>query len=106
MSDTVENKRAGRDKELRGKVKNALARFESVFNKPLSTEVLNEFLDYCETQNRIQFLRDRVGDLSDQDVKFLRELINENGASSETEVTVADDDLEEISDSDLENLSA
>lgn len=106
MGDTVENKRAGRDKELRGKIKSALDRYEAVFGKPLSTEVLHEFLDESEKNNRIQFLKDRVGVLSDQDVKYLRELLDENKGSPETELTVADDDLDEISESDLENLSA
>lgn len=106
-----ENKRAGRDKELRKKMRAALDRYESVFGKPLSAKVLNEFLDESEKRNRLTFLTDRIGVLADQDVKYLRELVNENVASPETELSVdvteeSVQQIEEIDDINLDDLSA
>ncbi len=98
--NSVESRRAGRDKELRTKLKNVLDRFEAVFNKPLSVDVLHEFLDESEKHNRIQFLKDRIGVLSDQDVSFLRNVLSENSGTHETELVVADE-IEELTEDDL-----
>ncbi len=72
------NKRAGREEELRRKVKETIDRYESVFNVPLSTEALESFLNYSEENNRNVFLTGRIGVLSDMDVKYLRNVLKEN----------------------------
>lgn len=110
MATSLENKRAGREDELRTKLKDTLQRFEHVFNKPLTTTVLKEFLDESEKWNRLNFLKDRMGVLSDMDVKYLRNILKENVAASTKEVAVDDKALEDISDididDDIEELSA
>lgn len=105
------NKRAGREEELRKKVKDVIERYEAVFGKPLTTEALKEFLDYSEKQNRITFLVDRVGVLSDMDVEYLRHVLKENVKGSKIKDPLPDEDaledLEDVSDEELlEDLSA
>lgn len=83
MATSPENRRAGREEELRKKAKEAIKRYEDVFAKPLSTALLKEFLDWSEQQTRLTFLRDRLGVLSDTDVRYLRNFLKENGAVDE-----------------------
>lgn len=111
MAESVENKRAGREKELRGKLKETLTRFEDVFGRVLSPSVLKEFLDESEKHNRISFLRDRMGMLSDMDVQYLRNILKENvleddskyskDAAKNNEVS-----LDEVDDIDFDDLNA
>ena len=79
---SAENRRAGREDELRKKLKATVQRYEDVFAKPLTTSVLKEFLDDCEHHNKMTFLRDRMGLLSDQDVAYLRNVLKENVANA------------------------
>lgn len=99
MADPIENKRLGREQELRLKMKAALDRYEAVFGKPLSVQFLSQYLTDAEKNNKYVFLKDRVGELSDQDVKFLRFILAENSSAPETEVKVVTDE-----DNTLENL--
>lgn len=105
MAESLENKRAGREQELRNKLKATVNRYEDVFAKPLTTSVLKEFLDESEKNNRMVFLRDRMGMLSDQDVNYLRNVLKENVAGSSAPVKAAPkevelDDVEDISELD------
>ena len=70
MAQSLENKRAGREEELRKKLKAAIERYETVFATPLSTQTLLEFLEYSAQQERMKFLVDRVGVLSLMDVNL------------------------------------
>lgn len=106
-----ENKRAGREEELRKKVKECIERYESVFGTPLTTEALKSFLDYSEADNRNIFLRGRIGVLSDTDVGYLRLVLKENAKGTKIKDPLPDEDaledLEDISDDELlEDLSA
>ncbi len=103
-----ENKRIGRESELRKKVKDAMQRHVDVFGKELTVEGLREFLDESEKQNRLTFLRDRIGMLSDLDVKFIRDVLKgSKGANIAVVDTESLDELDEISDDDeLRELSA
>lgn len=104
MVKSLENKRAGRESELRKKLKASLSRYEDVFKKPLSVNALEEFLDESEKNNRLVFLKDRIGVLSDQDVKYLRDFLKEQG-KGEVEVEVGDSDsLEELSEIDDDDI--
>lgn len=94
---STENKRAGREKELRQKVRDATDRFESVFGRPLSVGVLREFLDESRKHNRLVFLKDRVGILSDADVDFLENVLKENSKQPESKLqTLVDDQPEDV----------
>lgn len=95
------NKRIGREKELKKKIKAAIDRYETVFGKPLSAGALKEFCDYCEKENRMVFLRDRIGRLSDVDSTFIRGLLKETAASNEVQPRIDTEDLEEVDDEDL-----
>ena len=101
-----ENKRAGREEELRRKVKEVIERYESVFGAPLTTEAFKAFLDYSEAQNRNTFLVDRVGVLSDMDVKYLRNVLKENKEGTRIKDPLPDEDaldaLDELDDVDEE----
>lgn len=97
----AENKRAGREDELRKKLKAACDRYESVFGKPLGVAELKDFLDFSEAQNKRVFLTDRIGVLSDQDVAYLRNVLKENVSTSPAQpvqVATAEDvdSIEEI----------
>jgi hypothetical protein len=104
-----ENKRAGREEELRKKIKEVIERYESVFGSPLTTEALKDFLDYSEAQNRNTFLVDRVGVLSDMDVKYLRNVLKENKKGTRIKDPLPDvdalSDLDDVED-ELADLSA
>ena len=107
MAESLENRRAGREEELSKKLKLAVDRFESVFSKPLTVKVILEYLAHEEFRNRVKFLRDRIGELTDADVGFLRKLIAHSGAAPEVVPDMVDADqlsLDEI-DGDEENSS-
>jgi len=99
-----ENKRIGRETELRKKVKETADRFEGVFGKPLSPKILNEFLDHSEKHNRNQFLVDKIGVLSDADVHFLRSVLKENvsdkSMEEESEAPAGQVDIDDLDDLD------
>lgn len=101
MSQSLENKRAGREQELRVKMKGAIERFESVFGRALSAVVLKEFLDESEKHNRISFLRDRMGVLSDVDVGYLRNVLKENLKSPSTSIVTGDTTEDEVDSDEL-----
>lgn len=112
MTDSVENRRIGREKELKDKLKSAAERYEGIFGKPLSVKVLTEFLDHSERQNWITFLKSRIGEpLSDVDIKYLRDIVRSTmGSDSPSEGRVAlaqhvDDDLDDL-DIDPTDLNA
>lgn len=96
--DPIENKRLGRENELRVKLKAALDRYEAVFGKPLSVSFLSEYLTDAEKQNKYIFLKDRIGMLSDQDVKYLRFVLAENKSAPDHEVKVATEDETDLSE--------
>ena len=105
------NKRIGRETELRKKIKDTADRFEGVFGKPLSPKILHQFLDHSEEHNRNQFLVDKIGVLSDADVHFLRSVLKENVSSASAEEDVEEspeqvdiDDLEDL-DTDIHDLA-
>lgn len=100
MADAIENKRVGRENELRQKLKDTVKRFEDVFAKPLSTVVLKEFLDESEKNNRMIFLKDRMGQLSDADVNYLRNVLKENVVSTTKAAVVSSDELDDVDDVD------
>ena len=105
----TENKRAGREDELRRKVKESIERYESVFGVPLTTEALKAFLDYSEEHNRNTFLVARIGVLSDADVGYLRNVLKENAKGTKLKDPLPDvDALSELDDVDdqLEEFSA
>lgn len=102
MAESLENKRAGREQELRNKLKATVNRYEDVFAKPLTTSVLKEFLDESEKNNRMVFLRDRMGMLSDQDVNYLRNVLKENVAGSSAPVNAAP---KEVDFGDVDDIS-
>lgn len=99
-----ENKRAGRETELRQKVKDCIERYEDVFGKPLTTEALKKFLDYSEEQNRNIFLTGRIGVLSDMDIVYLRRVLKENVKGTKIKDPLPDEslsDLDEVDEADL-----
>ena len=104
-SNVSVNRRLGREKELRKKMRLALERFESVFAKPLSVNVIKEFLDHSEKQNRLVFLTDRLGVLSDQDVAYVRTLLKEVTVSPELQPELPTEEIEEITE-DMEDFTS
>jgi len=90
------NKRVGRERELRKKLREAVDRYELTFHKPLSPLVLKEFLVESKKHNQLVFLRDRVGVLSDQDCDYLMHILKENPVNESTvPVQVALDELDD-----------
>lgn len=105
----TDNKRSGREKELRKKIRNAMERYESVFGKPLSAGIIEEFLDESEKHNRITFLKDRVGLLSDWDVDYIRKVLKAGAKSPEVvpEIEDVEEEKEDVQEElDLEDESA
>lgn len=110
MAKSNENKRLGREKELRRKMRDCMDRFESVFGKPLSTGIILEFLDESEKHNRLTFLKDRIGLLSDWDVEYIRTVLKAASKSPELVPDIEDAESDEGDDDqvelDLEDESA
>lgn len=96
LSETTINKRAGRDAELREKLKATQDRYEEVFGKPLSLIALKDFLDDSEKQNKFNFLRDRLGVLSDLDVSYLRNVLKENVVNKTVPASNESPDLDDV----------
>lgn len=113
VSDSI-NKRAGREKEIRKKIRQAIDRYELAFGKPLSPAVLKEFLVRSKQENQFVFLRDRVGVLSDQDCEYAMQILQENPVNETTvpvQVAVAELDEgslevpeEDFNDDELDDL--
>lgn len=100
MATSVENRRAGREEELRSKLKATVARYEDVFGKSLTAGGLKEFLDESEKRNRLSFLTDRLGMLSDVDISYLRNILKENIVGSDR-VKQVEVDVDDVDTSDL-----
>ena len=93
-----ENKREGRETELRKRVKECIERYESVFGKPLPTEALKFFLDESEKDNRNEFLRSRIGVLSDMDITYLRRVLKENVKGTKLKDPLSEEEIPELDD--------
>ncbi len=93
-----ENKREGRETELRKRVKECIERYESVFGKPLTTEALKFFLDESEKDNRNEFLRSRIGVLSDMDITYLRRVLKENVKGTKLKDPLPEEEIPELDD--------
>ena len=83
MTQSLENKRAGRETELKNKMKGTIERYESVFGKPLDVKTILDYLTHEELNNKMVFMRDRMGVLSDADVGFLRNMVKVTKAAPE-----------------------
>lgn len=92
---TLENRRAGRETELRKKMLATVARFEDVFKKALTPVLLRQFLDAEEVRNRHNFLRDRLGELSDTDIGYLRNVLKENVVDDTRTLKVDTEEIDE-----------
>jgi len=100
MSEVVENKRAGREAELREKLKKAMQRYEDVFGKPLTVATLKMFLDESEKKNTLDFLKNRIGEpISDVDIEYMRSILKENVATPVNKsVSVDTSGIDELDD--------
>ena len=96
--ETLVNKQAGRQEELRKKMKDTIERYESVFSKPLSVAYLREFLAEESKQEGFRFLRDRLGFLSGTDIKYLRNIVDDRAKSPETPPSLDEDDVDDDGD--------
>lgn len=92
----TKNRLAGRQIELRKKMKESLERYDAVFGRSLSVKELKDFLAEEAKQEKWRFLRDRLGLLSDTDIKFLREIIDSGTALSAEAPPEIDDELEDL----------
>lgn len=95
------NKNLGRQKELVRKLKLTCDRYESVFDKPLTVDELEYFLDEEWKRDRLSFLRDRMGQLSQTDIIFLRDHLKRSTTSKELPPEL-NENLEEIEDGETE----
>lgn len=105
MSEDSLNKRAGREDELRKKMKEVIQRYKDVFSSDLTTNVLKDFLVDSRKANKNNFLRDRIGVLSDIDIDYLETILKENVKDSALQdPTDEENALEDLDDLDEEGL--
>lgn len=98
------NRRAGREKELRAKLKACADRYETVFGKTLSVNDIRFFCDEEEKREKLTFLRDRVGQLSFADVGYVRQIIKSGEVAPELPPKL-DEVEEEEEQAELEELN-
>lgn len=98
-SSTAINRRVGREKELRQRMKDTLSRYEAVFGKVITVKELREWLIEEGKEEKRQFLRDRMGFLSNVDTSFLLRVIDDAGGAPEMPPEVLDE-MDEIEDKD------
>lgn len=67
--------RAGRQEELRRRLKETTDRYEAVFGRELQLPELKEYIEHAAKQDRYRFLHQRLGDLSEVDCKYLMDLL-------------------------------
>ena len=102
------NDRLGREQELREKLKATVERYENVFGKQLTVGNLKDYLDEEEKKNKLDFLRGRMGLLSDTDIGYMRNILKENAkapntASPKVVSALTDIDEDEIEEDNEEN---
>lgn len=89
------NRLAGRQKELRDRMKKTIDRYEAVFGKPLSVKVLKDFLHEEKKEEFKVFMRDRMGTLSGSDITFLLAVLDEKQVAPELPAATVDE-LDEL----------